>query len=607
MSLSNNFPAIRPSLLLDFANTTVLDPRITFTRASTATYYDGVTVAKAEENLLTYSQEFDNAAWQVGSAAVTANSTTAPDGTSTADTLTATASTNRHSIFRFPSTVTVSGASYAMSCFVKANTNNFVQFFVPNQASDFANFNLSSGTVGTTGGSVTAAITSVGNSWYRISMIYTAGGTDRDFSLGLTSSSSAARGESWTTAGTESVYIWGAQLEQRSSVTAYTATTTEPITNYIPVLLTAPVNTARFEHNPTTGESLGLEIEEQRTNLLLYSEQFDNAYWTKQRSTITTDTNIAPDGVLSADKLVENTTASNTHEIFRQPTISSSTAYTFSAYVKAAERTWVFLNLNNPGVADFRTWFNLSTGAVGTNASGTTASITSVGNGWYRLSVTRTSAAGQTSTVASIGLATADNVSSYTGDGYSGVFIWGAQLEAGAFATSYIPTVASQVTRSADSATMTGTNFSSWYRADEGTSYVDVTVISNRNFADSYPFRISVGGNSFVFGYYEGGTVVRPISSGTVVGNAVSIPSGSTAYKSVGAYTIGATASAIGAVNSTLSGANANLGAFTSDTNGTATIGGFNAAAGKLNGTIKKLAYYPLRLTNAQLQALTSS
>jgi hypothetical protein len=86
MSIAQNFPTISPSLSLDFANVQALDPRITFTRASTATYY-GTRTALAEQNLLLYSQEFDNAAWTKTSTTVTANSTTAPDGTTTADTL----------------------------------------------------------------------------------------------------------------------------------------------------------------------------------------------------------------------------------------------------------------------------------------------------------------------------------------------------------------------------------------------------------------------------------------------------------------------------------------------------------------------------------------
>lgn len=79
MAIQSLYPALKPTLLLDFANTKTLDPRITYTRASTATFYDGKTVAKAEENLLTYSQEFDNADWIKANTTITANTTAARD------------------------------------------------------------------------------------------------------------------------------------------------------------------------------------------------------------------------------------------------------------------------------------------------------------------------------------------------------------------------------------------------------------------------------------------------------------------------------------------------------------------------------------------------
>ena len=84
MTIQQNYPSTKPALLLDFANTKKLDPRITFTRASTATYYDGKTNAKAEENLLVRSQEFDNAIWAKTTTTVTTNSFVAPDTTASA-------------------------------------------------------------------------------------------------------------------------------------------------------------------------------------------------------------------------------------------------------------------------------------------------------------------------------------------------------------------------------------------------------------------------------------------------------------------------------------------------------------------------------------------
>jgi hypothetical protein len=428
-------PTIRPSLLLDFANTEALDPRITFARASTARYYNGVTTAKAEENLLKYSQAMDDAAWTKSQLTVTANSAVAPDGTTTAETITEDATTNFHRIFG-PTYASTSGLAYSFSVFAKKGTRNFVQIFVstgfdPNNA--YANFNIDTGSVGTVGSAATATITSVGNGWFRCTMTTTATSTSTSavVNFALITSGTAARAESYL--GTNStIFLWGAQVEQRSAVTAYTPTTTQPITNYVPVLLSAANNVARFDHNPVTGESLGLLIEEQRTNLFERSEEFENAYWTKTNSSVTANTIVAPDGALTGDKLVEDT-ANGVHDVRRAVAASASTAYTQSVYVKAAERTRGELQMfGNSGGSTVT--FNLAAGTVtvvgpyGGWAS-TSATITNVGNGWYRVTHTATTNAGLTIFTSSFNMQNAAGSSSYTGDGYSGFFIWGTQLE----------------------------------------------------------------------------------------------------------------------------------------------------------------------------------
>jgi hypothetical protein len=218
------------------------------------------------------------------------------------------------------------------------------------------------------------------------------------------------------------------------------------------VLQTAPSGVARFQFDPVTGESLGLLRENQATNLLTYSEQFDNAAWTKDNSTITSNTIVAPDGTLTGDKLVENT-ATAQHRVYQGVTVSAG-AHTFTFYAKAAERNWVYVGFT-AGSASY-VFFDLINGVVGNIAASYTASISAVGNGWYRCSVTRTETAGLR--YAEIGLASADNTISYTGNGVSGIYIWGAQLEANSYPTSYIKTVASQVTRAADTVTLTNTD-----------------------------------------------------------------------------------------------------------------------------------------------------
>lgn len=612
MSIQSNFPAIKPTLMLDFANVKALDPRITFTRASTATYY-GTQTARAEENLLTRSQEFN--LWTVTNATVGTDTDTAPDGTTTAEAIKEDSNTGAHRIQQPATLALAASAAYTLSIFVKQKTGSrFATIGFNSDASNYASatFDLSAGTntqtlsAGYT--SVSATITASVSSWYRITLTATTNASATTAALALiglsatSTFSNFSRGfDSYAGNNTSEILYWGAQIEQRSAVTAYTPTTTETITNYIPQLLTAASGVARFDHNPTTDESLGLLIEEQRTNLLTYSEQFDDAAWTKTATTITANTIVAPDGALTGDKLVEDATTAN-HLIAQSASVTSGTAYTVSFYAKKAERTQCALLFASAG---FGTQtidiFNLDTGTVVTNASGT-AAITAVGNGWYRVSTTRTATATASS---SFQIRTASaGATNYAGDGYSGIYIWGAQLEAGAFPTSYIPTVASQVTRSGDIAVMTGTNFSSWYSQSEGTFYAqfrpmasdfggnkNMFLASDNTTANFVGLRYVTSGTVPGFGDTTAGTTQASMSTGTMVAG--------TSYKIAGVYKVNDFA------------ASRDSATVVTDTAGTLPVVD-RAEIGCLTGTaigsqhIAKLAYYPLRVTNAQLQALTS-
>ena len=142
-----------------------------------------------------------------------------------------------------------------------------------------------------------------------------------------------------------------------------------------------------------------------------------------------------------------------------------------STYAKAAERR-NFIIFHESGSTANRAGVqaNLQTGTISnyTTGSGTVNNsfISNIGNGWYRCIAIGTASA---VTGVYFNISNTATQLAYSGDGTSGIYLWGAQLEAGSFATSYIPTVASQVTRAADVAVMTGTNFSSWYNQSEGT------------------------------------------------------------------------------------------------------------------------------------------
>jgi len=356
------------------------------------------------------------------------------------------------------------------------------------------------------------------------------------------------------------------------------------------VLLSAANNVARFDHNPVTGESLGLLIEEQRTNLLQRSEEFDNASWTKSATaTITANQIVAPDGTVTGDLL----TASQGDGVYQTITVVSGTAVTSSYYVKGGTAATIMLR-DDTG-AGRHIVVSTSTWTI-TSSSGTLlgSGVTAVGNGWYRLYISYT-----TDTTGARGFIRPDN----SGAGQT-FYIWGAQLEAGAFPTSYIPTVASQVTRSADAASITGTNFTSWFNNAEGTiygAYTNNVVIPTANFGGLFELREAANSRIILLqnpGELSNAGLYVQVS-GTVVANMPLPLANQTLGKIAGAYKVNDFAVVInqGTVNTNTSG---NLPVPT-----LANIGS-NGGSVKGSFTISKLAYYPKRLTNDQLQALTT-
>jgi hypothetical protein len=614
--VADSYPSNPASLILDFANSKALDPRITFARASTATYYDGITSAVAEQNLMLQSQTFNNAAWAASGSSLSSTIQTAPDATSTATTLLASATTSAHSIG--DTFTSYAPGTYTFSAYLQQGTSTFASLYLSSGGASNAicTVNLSTGAVTKTANNsnityVSSAITSSTGTWYRVSLTVTLTATVSLVpGIQINSSSTPTYAtnnapEQWTAAGTETINIWGAQLEQRSAVTAYTPTTTQSITNYIPVLQTAAVNAPRFDNNPITIESLGLLIEESRINLTTYSADFSNAAWTKTRTSAVSNIIVGPDGTQSGTKEVEDTSA-GTHTISRAGSISlaASTAYTCSLYLKAGERTIAQVRASLGG-SNYSVEMNLTTGAISSIAGEipTTFSATSVGNGWYRVVLTGTSA-GTTVGDIVIRLCSAAGTNSYTGDGYSGLFIWGAQLEAGTFATSYIPTVTTQVTRAADSASMTGTNFSSWYNQSQGSFYGEATSKnSGTGINGAAAFNMPGSGSDRVTAFFSASTHAY----------FESVYNGSTQYAFSTTNTVNSNAPSKMAVSYATNSFNLSSNGTTA---ATATNGlvmpassiSFGSAfgTGQLNGTIKRIMYYPLALTATQLQALTT-
>ncbi|ETD86688.1 phage head spike fiber domain-containing protein [Rhodobacter capsulatus] len=220
------------------------------------------------------------------------------------------------------------------------------------------------------------------------------------------------------------------------------------------LIMSAPVDQPRYDYS---AGKRALLLEASSTNLLPNSAQFDAASWAKTRASVLANAALAPDGTMTADKLVEDT-SNNSHFAARTGTqIAGGTAMVASIFAKAAERRWFALVTADSANLFRTTYFDLQTGMLGVvsqGAAGHVAQIVAAGNGWYRCSVmqTQTAASGNFNFYPSV--VSANGTTSYLGDGASGLYLWGAQLEVGAAVSSLIPTDAAAVTRAADLASV---------------------------------------------------------------------------------------------------------------------------------------------------------
>ena len=364
------------------------------------------------------------------------------------------------------------------------------------------------------------------------------------------------------------------------------------------VLQTAATDVPRFDHNPTTGESLGLLVEEQRTNLLLQSEDFSTTWSVDGLSSIATNTIASPASTLTADTLTVSGGGAN--RVSQSYFVPSAGTYTLSVYAKAGTGNVLQFRqfLANK---DAYVLFNFTTGVMGVvsggNSASATATATALPNGWYRLVLTNTY-----SDAATIDLRIGGAVGS--SEINTTFYLWGAQLEAGAFPTSYIPTTTSTVTRSADVASITGSNFSSWYRQDEGTVFADAKnyphpvtgkalvplAFSDNTYNNRITLAGSTGNNQFNFDAVSAGFFQRAI-----LGNFVS-----SGLKASGGYkSTGSAGSLDGAATVTSNTPNI------PSVIGRLDIGQPHDGNNALNGCISRLTYWPVRLGNNVLQQIT--
>lgn len=368
------------------------------------------------------------------------------------------------------------------------------------------------------------------------------------------------------------------------------------------VLQTAATNVPRFDHDPVTLQPRGLLIEEARTNLLTYSEQFDNAVWVKSRAAVEPNSIVSPSGDVTGSKVIG--TASGTGFLLQRTGITAAGAsQTQSFYLKKGSLNFACVAVVDTALANgARQWFNLGTGTLGSantfgaGFSTTSASVEDVGGGWFRCNVTAAVTGG------SYGVIVYPAVSSNLGFGFTVGdfgFIWGAQLEAGAFPTSYIPTVASQVTRAADVASVN--TLSPWYNATEGTLFVECypTGITTGN--TTAAFSDNTTSNTILIGQFFssvriGSTAVGGALQGELLRAA--LPANAE-YRFAFAFKADDFAGSV------------NGGSPLVDTSGaipTVTklnIGALNGFSQKFCGHIRAIRYFPRKLSNSELQAIT--
>jgi|688.fasta_scaffold02993_10 hypothetical protein len=393
----------------------------------------------------------------------------------------------------------------------------------------------------------------------------------------------------------------------------FTRSSSATRTNAQGLIETVSANVPRFDHsyNSSTGSvnSLGLLIEESRTNLTTYSEDYSNNSFTSD-ILISTNTITSPDGATTADTLTANINGgSNTCYVDKNFSISSNTDYTYSVFLKAGTSSKSTTNIYFTGGTFRQAVLEITWGAtpstVLTTTGGTTAtsSLVSYPNGWYRAIITYNSGNNTTGGVSRVYVRDqgTSNVSGQT------VYAWGHQVEAGAFPTSYIPTVASTVTRSADNASMTGTNFSSWYNQTEGTILTNIKYdgapISGVMNRIAFYLRGTGSANTW-HGWWESVNTGGTINYNGTSFDATLIQSGTTISQ-------GSRVKLISAIKTNDFAFSQNGGTVQTDTSVILPIThtiidiGNSGGGNYINGTISQLLYYPKRLTNSQLQNLT--
>ncbi len=368
-----------------------------------------------------------------------------------------------------------------------------------------------------------------------------------------------------------------------------------------------PNNVPRVEYD-ADGNRLGLLVEEARTNQFIESEDFVGSAWYSQLVTATQDA-VGPDKKANSAATITDDNSGGTGEAYVLESVSSLTTgndYTASVFAKAGSNSWIALKVNALGISGNLAYFDLSNGVLGSVGAGVTATMEDYGNGWYRCSTTF-EAGSDTSGSIRIQIAKNDNNKTLNLDGTNSILIFGAQLEAGSFPTSYIKNEGTSggVTRSADVASIPVADFG--YNQSAGTVVVTSSIISPQTsqynafvqLVEDTNNRIDLGvlvndgwqsirtGGVDTAKYYTDGHNANIFDAGEVAITALAFSPTSTNSSANGSLGTEDTSSALPTAIQTLKI-------------------GVDHTSRYANGHIKSIKYYPRRLTNAQLQDLTS-
>jgi hypothetical protein len=558
---------------------------MTVTRATTATRVNEAGLVElVPYNLFTYSEQFDNAIWKKQSTTVTSNvSNPSPNGTLTADKLIPDTSLNQHRIYQ-DNNFTGQGV---LSVYAKADGYNFLSL---GQGGTVVGssiiFNLSNGTISGTESGFTPTIENIGNGWYRCSIYRATLGTGAVGGYFIVVRN-ANNSSNYNGDGVSGILTWGAQVVEGTSALTYQKTVDR-------------LDIPRIDY--TGGGCPSILLEPQRTNILLRSQEFDNnTSFQKNSSSISANNTTAPDGTLTADTWTGSGTSS-THFLAQLVNATSGVAYTQSVFAKKGTNNFLQI-LGTTAIYDVNSWvnFDLENGVISTIGSSATATITDFGNGWYRCTMTATATATSVGNGFLLWLITsAASARAEYNDLAKSVHLWGAQVEAGAYPTSYIPTTTATVTRNADVISKTG--ISSLIGQTEGTVFMDINweeksgvyfINSISNGSTSNEIYMSFGNtfeNSIRFSIFSGG-------SASVTFNSSVLTSGR--YKIAFAY---ANNDATAYINGTQ--------VFTDNTVSVPSTSEmkFLRANDTLgySGTINASALWKTRLTNAELISLTT-